>query len=84
MPEVKFETLETFSRHGHYKKLQEAFQAVPDRRFDNQNVDLQYLPEFETQYPTNYDRQAFHMNKVHLFGNKLLPIAAQNGNHKIA
>ena len=84
MPEIKFETLESFIRHAHYKKLKEALRGVPDRRFDPQNVDSQYLPDFGTQYVTDYERQRFHLNKVDQFGNTLLLIAAQNGNMKIA
>ena len=84
MPEIKFETLESFIRHGHYKKLKEALMGVPDRRFDPQNVDSPYLLDFGSQYVTDYERQRFHMNKVDQFGNTLLLIAAQNGNMKIA
>ena len=58
--------------------------GVPDRRFDPQNVDSQYLNDFGTQYVTDYERQRFHLNKVDQFGNTLLLIAGQNGNMKIA
>ncbi len=84
MPEMKFETLESLIRHNHYKKLKEALRGIPDRRFDPQNVDSQYLAEFGTQYVTDYERQRFHLNKVDEFGNTLLLIAGQNGNMKIA
>ena len=81
---LKLEELESWVRHGHYKKLKEALKNVPDRRFDPHMVDSQYLPDFGTQYTSDYERATFHMNKVDSHGNTLMLLAAQNGALKIA
>ena len=81
---LKLEELESWVRHGHYKKIKEALKNVPDRRFDPHMVDSQYLPDFGTQYTSDYERQTFHMNKMDSHGNTLVLLAAQNGGLKIA
>ena len=81
---LKLDELESWVRHGHYKKLKEAFKQVPDRRFDPHMVDSQYLPDFGTQYTSDYERATFHLNKVDSHGNTLMLLASQNGGLKIA
>ena len=68
MPDVSFDQLGVFIRHGHYKKMKEVLHSMPDKRFDPQMVDAEYLPEFGTQYIGDYDRLRFHLNKVDQFG----------------
>ena len=82
-PNFRLDDLFSWVRNGRYKNLKEALGPLPNRRFDPSNVDIQYVEDFGTQYKEEYERQAFHLNKVDNFGNTLFVVASQNGSDKM-
>ena len=71
-------------RHSKLKKLKEALDQIPSKRFDPQLVKAAYVEDFGTAYMDAYEQMAFNLNKVDEFGNTLLIISSQNGSQKIA
>jgi len=70
-------------RHGHGKKISEAFESFPDDPFSKTNIKYQYIADLGTQYTEKYNFNR-HINVTDSKGNTLLLIAAQNGNLNIA
>lgn len=83
-PPLVLDELIGWVRHSKYKKLREAFDHLPNKRFDPQLVKAPYVEDFGTAYLDAYEREAFNLNKMDEFGNTLMLIASQNGNEKIA
>jgi ankyrin repeat protein len=71
-------------RHQKLDTLRHALQGIPDKRFDEINVRVQYVDGIGTVYVEDYDKVKFSMNKTDEYGNTMLHVAAQNGNVKIA
>jgi len=83
-PPLKFDELAAWVRHSKLKKLKEALEGVPSKRFDPQLVSAPYVDDFGTAYIDDYEREPFNLNKTDQFGNSLLTICCQNGNVKVA
>mmetsp|Transcript_25188 Transcript_25188/g.41645 ORF Transcript_25188/g.41645 Transcript_25188/m.41645 type:complete len:440 (-) Transcript_25188:324-1643(-) len=71
-------------RHGKFKKIAEALDPLPNRKFDPALVRVPYVEDFGTAYQEAYEREVFNLNKADDFGNTPLLVAGQNGNRKIA
>ena len=84
LPPLKFEELAAWVRHSKLKKLKEALDQIPAKRFDPQLVKAAYVEDFGTAYMDAYEQMVFNLNKVDEFGNTLLIISSQNGSQKIA
>ena len=84
MPNLRYDELVSWVRHGKSGKLAEAFQKMPDRVFDKHDLEAQYVDGFGTQYIDVVRKSFFHFNKTDDHGNTLLTIAAQNGQMKCA
>ncbi|KAJ1456598.1 hypothetical protein M885DRAFT_463166 [Pelagophyceae sp. CCMP2097] len=81
---LHFEEIALFVRHGKYKKVLEALEGLPNKKFDSSLVKVAYVNDFGTAYLDSYEREHFNLNKADEHGNTMLLAAAQNGNLKIA
>ena len=81
---VNIEEIFSLVRHAKVKKLKEALENVPNRRFDPSLVKVPFVPDFGTAYVDEYEREHFNLNKVDQHGNSLLIVAAQNGSLNVA
>jgi hypothetical protein len=80
---LRLDELMSWVRHNKGKKLSEALRALPDRRYDDSQTRVQYVPDYGTQYEDSVTRLPFHMNLPDEHGNTLLGIATQNGHMRI-
>lgn len=84
VPILDVEAVFSWVRHQKLDTLRHALQGIPDKRFDEINVRVQFVDGIGTFYVEDYDKVKFSMNKTDEYGNTMLHIAAQNGNVKIA
>jgi len=80
---LDLDELFSWVRHGHIKKIQEAFETFPDEAFATTNIKYQYIKDLGTQYTEEYNFNR-HINIADSKGNTLFMIAAQNGQLNIA
>ena len=64
--------------------VKKALHHLPNKRFDDVDVRVQFVDEYGTAYIDSYDQQLFHPNKVDEYGNTVLHVAVQNGNTRMA
>jgi pimeloyl-ACP methyl ester carboxylesterase len=84
IPILDVEAVFSWVRHQKLDTLRQALQDIPDKRFDEINVRVQYMEGIGTVYLEDYNKVKFSMNKTDDYGNTMLHVAAQNGNVKIA
>jgi hypothetical protein len=84
IPVLDVEAVFSWVRHQKLDTLRQALQDIPDKRFDEINVRVQYMEGIGTVYVEDYDKVKFGLNKTDDYGNTMLHVAAQNGNVEIA
>ena len=85
---ISLEELFSWIRHNNeFSKTKEALETsfAHNKRFDNADIKVQYVPDIGTVYIGSYENALnFHINETDEYGNTLLHVAAQNGNLRIA
>ena len=71
-------------RHKKIDRITNVLDQLEDKKFDTNDIRVQFVDNIGTVYSNRYNNQLLHLNQSDEHGNTIFHIAAQNGNVRLA